>query len=71
MKKENEQTVEVVRKRERAYLKKITSLLDYGKRMDFNKETETNIQFLKSLSFLCNINNAKRIDRTRNEDGYV
>ena len=58
MKKENEQTVEVVREkeRERAYLENNTKSFCCNRRMDFNKKTECEILLFKSLSFLRILN---------------
>ena len=73
MKKENEQTVEVVRERERerAYLENNTKSFCCNRRMDFNKKTECKILLFKSLSFLRVLNKKEQAELFKVKDEYA
>ena len=73
MKKENEQTVEVVRERERerAYLENNTKSFCCNRRMDFNKKTECEILLFKSLSFLRVLNKKEQAELFKVKDEYA
>ena len=73
MKKENEQTVEVVRERERerAYLENNTKSFCCNIGIDFNKKTECKILLFKSLSFLRVLNKKEQAELFKVKDEYA
>lgn len=71
MKRKNEQTVDVVKERERVYLENKANSFCCNIGIDFNKKTECKILLFKSLSFLRVLNKKEQAELFKVKDEYA